>query len=54
MYALDLVARASEHGNLVALLRSLGRGVLRLGGSSADDDTQWTPAGAPRAAWAAK
>ena len=52
MSDLDLVARASEHGNLVALLRSLGRGVLRLGGSSADDDTQWTPAGAPRAAWA--
>ncbi len=49
---LGLLARASERGNLVALLRSVGPGVLRLGGSSADADAAWTPTAQSRPAWA--
>ena len=49
---LGLLARATERGNLVALLRSLGPGVLRLGGSSADAFAAWAPAPAARPAWA--
>lgn len=37
---------------LDTLLRSLGHGVIRVGGVSADKSSAWEPAGAPRAAWA--
>jgi hypothetical protein len=47
------VARLGESGNLVALLRSLGPGVLRFGGVSADTQVAWTDAQTPRPAWAA-
>src|SRR5205823_14484857 len=33
---LPAVARGGSHGNLVALLRSLGPGVMRFGGASVD------------------
>lgn len=49
--ALPAVARSSKRGNLVALLRSLGRGVLRFGGFTADTSTAFAAHGeAP--AWA--
>jgi hypothetical protein len=41
----------ASHGNLATMLRSLGRGVLRFGGVSADARTAWSPTGA-RPAWA--
>ncbi len=50
---LGLLARATSEGNLIALLRSLGPGVLRLGGSSADADAAWTSVAQSRPAWAA-
>ena len=50
--ALAQLARYGERGNLVALLRSLGPGVLRLGGVSADTRIAWTDALTPRPAWA--
>ncbi len=49
---LGLLAGATERGNLVALLRSLGPGVLRIGGSSADSFAAWTPTLGARPAWA--
>jgi len=50
--SLGLVARYSESGDLVALLRSLGPGVLRFGGVSADSQVAWTDAQTPRPPWA--
>jgi hypothetical protein len=50
--ALAQVARYSDRGNLVALLRSLGPGVLRFGGVSADTQVAWTDRATPRPAWA--
>jgi hypothetical protein len=51
--SLPLVARYGESGDLVAMLRSLGPGVLRFGGVSADSQVAWTDAQTPRPAWAA-
>ncbi len=50
--SLGLVARYAESGDLVALLRSLGPGVLRFGGVSADSQVAWTDEQTPRPAWA--
>jgi hypothetical protein len=50
--ALAQVARYSDHGNLVTLLRSLGPGVLRFGGVSADTQVAWTDRATPRPPWA--
>jgi hypothetical protein len=50
--ALSLVAGYSERGNLVTLLRSLGTGVMRFGGVSADTRTAWTDSQTPRPEWA--
>jgi hypothetical protein len=50
--ALGQVASYGEHGNLVTLLRSLGPGVLRFGGVSADTQVAWTDHLTPRPAWA--
>lgn len=50
--ALPEIARMGERGDLVALLRSLGPGVLRFGGVSADTRTAWVDASTPRPAWA--
>jgi hypothetical protein len=52
MSSLPQIARYGSRGNLVALLRSLGPGVLRFGGVSADTRIAWTDARTPRPAWA--
>lgn len=49
---LPQLAGASQNGNLVALLRSLGGGVIRIGGNGADDAVAWTPDGVPKPSWA--
>ena len=50
--ALAQIARYGQHGNMPALLRSLGPGLLRFGGISADTRTAWTDARDPKPAWA--
>jgi hypothetical protein len=50
--ALPQIARYGTSGNFVRLLRSLGPGVLRFGGVSADTRIAWTDAATPRPAWA--
>ena len=52
MSALAQMARYSDRGNLAAMLRSLGPGVLRFGGVSADTRIAWTDSLTPRPAWA--
>jgi hypothetical protein len=44
----------ADGGNIVGLLRSLGPGVLRFGGVSADTQVAWTDAATPRPAWATR
>ncbi len=46
------IARYANTGDLAMLLRSLGPGVLRFGGASADTRVAWTDAQTPRLAWA--
>jgi hypothetical protein len=50
--ALDQLARDAHRGDLAGLLRSLGSGVLRFGGITADQNVAWTDAVTPRPAWA--
>jgi hypothetical protein len=50
--ALPEIAAFADSGNIVRLLRSLGPGVLRFGGVSADTQVGWTDAATPRPAWA--
>jgi hypothetical protein len=50
--ALGQLTQYSERGDLVGLLRSLGPGVLRFGGITADENVAWTDASTPRPAWA--
>ncbi|HEV2981520.1 MAG TPA: hypothetical protein VGX51_08820 [Solirubrobacteraceae bacterium] len=50
--SLPQIAQYGTRGNLVALLRSLGRGVLRFGGVSADTRVAWSDSADPPAAWA--
>ncbi len=50
--ALGQLTRYSERGDLVRLLRSLGPGMLRFGGITADQNVAWTDAATPRPAWA--
>ena len=52
MSALAQMARYSDRGNLAAMLRSLGPGVLRFGGVSADTRIAWTDSRTPRPGWA--
>jgi hypothetical protein len=47
----QLGAYAGE-GDLVTMLRSLGTGVLRFGGVTADEQIAWRERGTPRPAWA--
>jgi hypothetical protein len=54
MSSLRRIARYAERGDLVAMLRSLGPGVLRFGGVSADTRVAWTDAATPLPAWASK
>ena len=46
------IARFWRRGNMVALLRSLGPGVLRFGGASADTRIAWTDRATPLPQWA--
>jgi hypothetical protein len=48
------IAGYSSHGDLITLLRSLGPGILRFGGVSADTQVAWTDAQTPRPAWATR
>jgi hypothetical protein len=50
--ALGQLAKYARRGNLVGLLRSLGPGMLRFGGITADQNIGWTDASTPRPAWA--
>jgi hypothetical protein len=50
--ALGQLARYADRGDLVELLRSLGPGILRFGGITADENVAWTDAATPRPAWA--
>ncbi|HWX88382.1 MAG TPA: glycosyl hydrolase family 79 C-terminal domain-containing protein [Solirubrobacteraceae bacterium] len=52
MAALSQLAGDAHRGDLVRLLRSLGPGVLRFGGITADENVAWTDANTPRPAWA--
>ncbi len=52
MSSLPQIARYSERGDLVTMLRSLGPGLLRFGGVSADTRIAWTDSRTPRPAWA--
>ena len=49
--ALPQIAAYGSSGNFVNLLRSLGSGVLRFGGISADSRIAWTDGATPRPAW---
>jgi hypothetical protein len=50
--ALPQIASYASEGNLVTMLRSLGVGVLRFGGVTADEQVGWTDEATPRPAWA--
>ncbi len=50
--AIDQLAGDAHRGDLVRLLRSLGPGMLRFGGITADQNVAWTDAQTPRPAWA--
>jgi hypothetical protein len=50
--ALGQLSQYSHRGDLVGLLRSLGPGVLRFGGITADENVAWSDASTPRPAWA--
>jgi hypothetical protein len=50
--ALDQIAQYADRGDLVKLLRSLGPGILRFGGITADQNVAWTDATSPRPPWA--
>ncbi len=50
--ATPLLSRYGRGGTLVRYLRSLGTGVIRVGGVSADKSTAWAPPGTPLPPWA--
>jgi hypothetical protein len=50
--ALGQLAQYADQGNLVKLLRSLGPGMLRFGGITADENVAWTDPNTPPPAWA--
>ncbi len=50
--SLAQIAGYGDEGDLVTMLRSLGAGVLRFGGVTADEQIAWTDATTPRPAWA--
>jgi len=50
--ALGQLAGYAHRGDLVRLLRSLGPGLLRFGGITADDNVAWADAVTPQPAWA--
>src|SRR5665213_2430820 len=50
--SLPQIARYASSGDFASMLRSLGAGVLRFGGASADTRVAWTDVATPRPAWA--
>ena len=52
MSSLAQVARYADGGDFATMLRSLGHGVLRFGGVSADTRVAWTDGATPLAPWA--
>ncbi|HYM54496.1 MAG TPA: glycosyl hydrolase family 79 C-terminal domain-containing protein [Solirubrobacteraceae bacterium] len=50
--SLGQIASYADRGDLAGLLRSLGPGILRFGGASADTRVAWTDPATPRPAWA--
>jgi hypothetical protein len=50
--ALPQLSQYAHRGNLVGLLRSLGPGMLRFGGITADENVAWTDGATARPAWA--
>jgi hypothetical protein len=50
--SLSQLAHYAGTGDLATLLRSLGPGVLRFGGVTADEQVAWTDASTPRPPWA--
>jgi hypothetical protein len=50
--SLPQIASYAGGGDLIALLRSLGVGVLRFGGVTADEQIAWRDAQTPRPSWA--
>jgi len=50
--SLPQIARYGSRGDFPAMLRSLGPGVVRFGGVSADTRVAWTDAATPAPAWA--
>ncbi len=50
--ALGQLSQYADRGDLVRLLRSLGPGVLRFGGITADENVAWSDSATPRPAWA--
>ncbi len=51
MADLSRIATYAHQGDLVALMRSLGPGVMRFGGISADTNTGWSTGPSPPAPW---
>jgi hypothetical protein len=52
--SLPQIASYSNSGDFVSMLRSLGPGVLRFGGVSADTQVAWTDPATPLPSWASK
>jgi hypothetical protein len=50
--SLEQIGQLGEKGNLVSYLRSLGPGVMRFGGITADENVAWTDSQTPRPSWA--
>jgi hypothetical protein len=50
--SLSQIARYANSGDFATMLRSLGAGLLRFGGASADTRVAWTDASTPVPAWA--
>lgn len=52
--ALDQLSQYADRGDLVRLLRSLGPGIIRFGGITADQNIAWTDAATPKPPWASR
>jgi hypothetical protein len=52
--ALDQISQYADRGDFVKLLRSLGPGVIRFGGITADQNIAWTDAATPKPQWASR
>jgi hypothetical protein len=50
--ALDQIGQLGARGDLVTLLRSIGPGMLRFGGITADENVAWSDAQTPPPSWA--